>query len=76
MPKHPPTRCHFDLTDCELPGASHVVGRTLGSRAYRIGDGGACFCYFNSSWNDSSFLVGSEDLVCWPDSQDWNSLSF
>ena len=33
-------------------------------------------CYFNSSWNDSPFVVGSAVFVCWSESQDWNSLSF
>jgi len=63
-----------------------VFELTTGRESCRLSDAGfsripnwrrRCMrCYFNSSWNASSFLVGSEDLVCWPESQDWNSLSF
>ena len=33
-------------------------------------------CHFNSSWNDSPFVVGPAVFVCWPESHAWNSLSF
>jgi hypothetical protein len=31
--------------------------------------------YFISSWKKSPFVGGSELFACWPESQDWNSLS-
>ena len=79
---HPAPGNMCRLTGWVLVGVSHVVGQTLGSHAYRIGGGGAC--YFSSSWKDSPFTdvpfemvfgVGSEVLVCWLESQVWKSLS-
>ena len=40
--QRPPFHRLVDLISCLQPSVSHVVGRTLGSHAYRIGGGGAC----------------------------------
>src|SRR6516164_10191961 len=60
------SRQNLQPKHCTLLGVSHVVGRTLGSHAYRIGAGGACFLISIPvgktllSWLVSKFLsVGS-----------------
>ena len=66
-----------------LGGVSMVIAER---EPYRRSDAGfsrlsnwrrrCMWCHFNSSWNDSPFVVGSAVFVCWSESQDWNSLSF